>query len=122
MINKQRLHKSFGYALEGIWFVMKHDQNILIHILFALGVLVAAVLLGMNHVEVSVLGIAILFVIIAEMLNASIEKVIDLITKEHRIEAKIAKDVSAGMVLVSAIGAAILGLFMFLPKLFSLVW
>jgi diacylglycerol kinase len=46
----------------------------------------------------------------------------DLITTEHRIEAKIAKDVASGMVLVSAIGATLLGLFIFLPKIVELLW
>jgi diacylglycerol kinase (ATP) len=106
MINHHRLKKSFGYAWEGIMYTLKHDQNILVHLLFAIGVIIAALVLGLDHVEVSVLGIAILFVIIAEMLNTAIEKTVDLITTEHRIEAKIAKDVASGMVLVSAIGAA----------------
>lgn len=122
MIEHRRLKSSFGYAWEGIMYTLKHDQNILIHFLFAIAVIAAAIILGLNHVEVSVLGIAILFVIIAEMLNTAIEKTIDLITSEHRIDAKIAKDVSSGMVLVSAIGAAILGVFIFLPKIIELLW
>ena len=122
MINHRRLKSSFGYAIEGIMYTLKHDQNILVHFAFAIGVIVLALVLGLDHVEVSVLGIAILFVIIAEMLNTAIEKTVDLITTEHRIEAKIAKDVSSGMVLVSAIGAAMLGLFIFLPKILTFVW
>lgn len=122
MINHNRLKSSFGFAIEGIQYTLKHDQNILVHLLFAIGVIIAALVLGLDHVEVSVLGIAILFVIIAEMLNTAIEKTVDLITTEHRIEAKIAKDVASGMVLVSAIGAALLGLFIFLPKIVELLW
>lgn len=122
MINHHRLKNSFGYAWEGIMYTLKHDQNILVHLLFAIAVIIAALILGLDHVEVSVLGIAILFVIIAEMLNTAIEKTVDLITTEHRIEAKIAKDVASGMVLVSAIGAALLGLFIFLPKIVELLW
>jgi diacylglycerol kinase (ATP) len=122
MINHHRLRKSFGFAVEGIMYTLKHDQNILVHLLFAIFVIIASLILGLDHVEVSVLGIAILFVIIAEMLNTAIEKTVDLITTEHRIEAKIAKDVSSGMVLVAAIGAALLGLFIFLPKIVELLW
>lgn len=120
MINKVRLVKSFGYAWEGILYTIKHDQNILVHFLFAIAVVCAAILLGLDHVEISVLGIAILFVVITEMLNTAIEKVVDLITTEHRIEAKIAKDVSSGMVLVAAFGAIVLGVFMFTPKILAL--
>ena len=122
MINHHRLKSSFGYAIEGILYTLKHDQNILIHFLCAIAVIIAAIALGLDHVEISVLGIAVLFVIIAEMLNTAIEKTVDLITTEHRIEAKIAKDVSSGMVLVSALGAAVLGIFIFLPKIIDLVW
>jgi len=59
-------------------------------------------------------------IFVAEMVNTSIESVVDLVTLERRQDAKIAKDVSAGMVLVSAIIASIIGLYIFLPKLISL--
>jgi undecaprenol kinase len=51
------------------------------------------------------------------MINTAIEMMVDLITKEHREEAKIAKDVASGMVLITVSGAVIVGLLIFLPYL-----
>jgi diacylglycerol kinase len=57
---------------------------------------------------------------VAEMINTSIEAMTDLITTEYRQRAKIAKDVSAGMVLTTAIASLIVALLIFMPKLFKL--
>ena len=57
------------------------------------------------------------FVISLEMVNTAIENVVDLVTLEKNPKAKIAKDVAAGAVLVSAISAAIIGLIIFVPKI-----
>ena len=67
-----------------------------------------------------ILGIMILLVISAEMINTAIEKMVDLITTEHRKEAKIAKDVAAGMVLVNSLGSVIVGLIIFIPHILAL--
>jgi len=61
----------------------------------------------------------ILLVISTEMINTAIETMVDLITKEHRKEAKIAKDVAAAMVLINAVGACIVGCIIFIPHIIS---
>ncbi len=58
-------------------------------------------------------------VLVAEMLNTSVESMVDLITLERREDARVAKDVSAGMVLVSATLAIIIGFVIFLPKIMA---
>ncbi len=58
-----------------------------------------------------------MFVIFAEMLNTAVETVVDLVTEEFNEKAKIAKDVAAGAVLISAINAICMGLIIFLDKL-----
>lgn len=63
------------------------------------------------------LVIAVLLVILSEMINTSLEEMVNLITNEHKKEAKIAKDVAAGMVLVTAIGSVIIGIFIFSPHI-----
>lgn len=121
MIHHKRLIRSFGYAWEGLSYTLVHDQNIRVHLLLALIALIVAVILRINTYEIGLLIITIFFVLVAEMLNTAVEKVVDLITTEHRIEAKIAKDIAAGMVLVAAIGSIIVGLFIFLPHLLPLL-
>lgn len=69
-----------------------------------------------------ILGVMILVVISSEMINTSIEQMTDLITKEHREEAGIAKDVAAGMVLVAAVGSVIIGSIIFTPYVLKLFY
>ncbi len=120
MISGRRFIKSFKYAFEGIHYAFKNDQNLLAHLLVAFLVINASMALRVSPYEMGILGLTIMMVIIAEMVNSAIEKMVDLITKEHRQEAKIAKDVSAGMVLLTAIAAMIIGTLIFVPYLIKL--
>ncbi len=115
MINPKRLAKSFSYAMEGINHALNNDQNLIVHFIAALLVIAASIYFGVTPFEMGLLGLTILLVIATEMINTAIEKMVDLITKEHRMEAKIAKDVSSGMVLITAIGSIIIGLLVFIP-------
>jgi len=118
--NKPSLLKSFGYAFEGLFHAIKNSRNFKIHLMFALIVIFFAIFLKITSFEKEILGIMILLVILSEMINTAIEEMVDLITTEHRREAKIAKDVAAGMVLVAALGSVTLGTFIFLPYILKL--
>jgi diacylglycerol kinase (ATP) len=120
MINLKKLLKSFTYAFEGIYYAFNSDQNLIIHFISALLVIVLSIILRVTPFEMGILGVTILLVIACEMVNSAIEKMVDLITKEHRAEAKIAKDVSAGMVLITSFGAAVIGVLIFLPYILRL--
>ncbi len=120
MFDLKKLFKSFHYALQGIHYALNNDQNLVVHFIVALLVILASIILKVNPFEMGILGVTILVVISTEMINSAIEKMIDLITKEHRAEAKIAKDISAGMVLLTAIGAAIIGVLIFVPHILKL--
>ncbi len=121
MISPRRFIRSFKYAFEGIHYAFKNDQNLLAHILVAFLVMNVSVALKVTPFEMAILGLTIMMVIVAEMVNSAIEKMVDLITKEHRQEAKIAKDVSAGMVLLTAFAATIIGTLIFLPYFLRLI-
>jgi diacylglycerol kinase len=120
MFSLRRFIKSFKYAFEGIHYAFKNDQNLLAHILVAFLVINVSMALKVTPFEMGILGLTIMMVIVAEMVNSAIEKMVDLITKEHRQEAKIAKDVSAGMVLLTSFAAAIIGSLIFIPYLLKL--
>lgn len=117
-----RLRNSFLYACEGIYYAFVHDHNLRIHFFAALLVIIASIFFRVSAFEMGILGVMILLVIVAEMINSAIEKMVDLITTEHRQEAKIAKDVSAGMVLLTAIGSVIVGILIFVPYLMKFFW
>jgi diacylglycerol kinase (ATP) len=120
MIKPRKLIKSFYHAFAGINYALSHDQNLVIHFLSALVVIIASIFFKVNAFEMGILGVMILLVITTEMINSTMEKIVDLITKEHRVEAKIAKDVSAGMVLVSAIGSLIVAFLIFVPHILKI--
>jgi len=121
MINLKRFFKSFHYALQGIHYALKYDQNLVIHFLIACFVVILSIVLRVTPFEMGILGLTILLVTSTEMINSAIEKMVDLITKEHRAEAKVAKDVAAGMVLLTSIGAFIIGTLIFLPYILRLL-
>jgi len=76
----------------------------------------AGIYFEISYIEWLVILFTFNMVIVAEMVNTSIESMVDLITLERREDAKIAKDVSAGMVLISALSSVIIGMYIFLPK------
>lgn len=113
----KKFKKSFGFALAGIDYALNSDQNLVMHFIISFLVIIASILLDVSSFEMAILGVTILMVITTEMLNTSIEKAVDLVTKEHRMDAKIAKDVASGMVLITAIGSVIIGVLIFLPHI-----
>jgi len=117
MIDLNKLYLSFHYALQGIKHAVKHDQNLRIHFVVAVLVVIASIIFHVNPFEMGILGTMILLVLAAEMINTAIEEMTDLITNEHRKEAKTAKDVSAGMVLLIATGSVIVGFLIFIPHI-----
>lgn len=110
--------KSFNYAIRGIKDALKTEPNLRFHFLFSIIIIATAVYLKLNSVELSVLVITIFFVICLELANTIIEKVVDQHSKTITEEARIIKDISAGMVLLGAIASIIIGLILILPKLF----
>lgn len=120
MIEHRSLVKSFHYAYQGVVFAVKENQNIRILIAIAIMVMIASIFFQINAFEMGILGVMILLVLSAEMINTSLEEMTDLITTEHRKEAKIAKDVAAGMVLVVSLGSLIVGVLIFFPYILKL--
>lgn len=118
--NFKRFFKSFHYAVEGLDHALRNDQNLVVHFIIAFFVILISILLKVTPFEMGILGVTILLVISTEMINSAIEKMVDLITKEHRAEAKIAKDVSAGMVLLTSMGAVVIGILIFLPYILKM--
>ncbi|OGH16863.1 MAG: hypothetical protein A3C22_02325 [Candidatus Levybacteria bacterium RIFCSPHIGHO2_02_FULL_37_10] len=121
-IYSKSLIKSFGYALEGLWHALKCNRNLRIDFLIAVTVILLSLYFHVSPFEMGILGVMILLVISSEMINTSIEEMVNLITQEHKKEAKIAKDVAAGMVLVAAGGSVIVGVLIFAPYILRLLY
>lgn len=120
MNGKVSLIDSFKYAFEGVYYALRHNRNLRIHFGIAILVIFLSIFFKVNPFEMGILGIMILLVICSEMINSSIEEMVNLIAKDHRKEAKIAKDVTAGMVLIAAFGSVIVGVLIFTPHVLRL--
>ena len=112
-----KLIHSFKYAFEGIITGLKKEQNMKIHIIIMILVIIFGIMLKINTTEWIICILLFGLVISMELMNTAIENTVNLITKEKNQQAKIAKDVAAGAVLASAIVSAIIGLMIFVPKI-----
>jgi len=119
-IHSEKLAASFKFAFGGLFHAFSHNQNLRIHFIIAIIVILASIFFRVNPFEMGILGVMILLVISAEMINTAIEEMVNLIANDHRKEAKIAKDVAAGMVLVTALGSIIVGVLVFTPHVLKL--
>src|ERR1700704_4941523 len=104
---------SFNYAFEGIIHVLRTQRNLRIHFAIAIAVIVAAAVLGGGRLELICLLLAIAFVLVAEMVNSAIEGAIDVSTTSFDPNAKLAKDIAAGAVLISSATAVAVGYLVF---------
>lgn len=100
---------SFNYAIDGIVYTLRTQRNMRLHLLTAAVVLVAAQFFRITQLEFALLLFSISLVFIAELLNTSIEAAVDLATETLDPKAKIAKDVAAGAVFVSAVNSVAVG-------------
>ena len=114
------IFKSFGYALEGVWHALRCNRNLRIAFFLAVLVVLLGLFFQVTSLEMVILIITVLLVILSEMINTSLEEMVNLITNEHKKEAKIAKDVAAGMVLMAAIGSVVIGFLIFTPYILKL--
>ena len=113
--------KSFKFAISGMKEAFNKEPNLRTHVLFTFGVILAAYLLEFKAVEWALLIITIFLVLILELVNTAIESLVNLVSPEIRNEAKIAKDISAAVVLLGALLAAVIGRLLFVPKLLNLL-
>lgn len=114
----KRLYHSFQYAFEGFLYTLTHEQNMLVHLLAAFLVILVGIILKISITEWLICFLFIGLVMAMELLNTSIEAVVDLVCPEKNKLAKIAKDTAAGAVMVFAFFALLAGILIFLPKIF----
>lgn len=115
------LVSSFRYAFAGIRYLLWTQRNAKIHTAIGIVAVGFGFLLRIERTEWIALALTIVMVLAAEGVNTSVEAAVDLASPELHPLAKIAKDVGAGTVLLTAIGAVVVGLLMFLPRLLPIV-
>ncbi len=112
--------KSFSYAIKGIVTLFKEEPNALIHLFFTFVVLVAGWWFQITSTEWALVIICIATVLAAEAMNSAIEALTDLVSPEIHPLAGKTKDLAAGAVLLTSLGAIAIGLIIFLPKVLAM--
>ncbi len=123
-MDKELKNKNFIDAVKnacsGIFYAFKTQINIKIQLVVAVLVLILGLYFKISKIELLFVIGAIFLVIITETINTAIETCVDLVTNKYNIKAKIAKDVAAGAVLLSAINAVIIGIIIFGDKILNI--
>ncbi len=105
------------YAFSGVKTALKEEPNFKVHIFIAVLAIVLGYLLKLASVEWLVLTLTIAMVLMLELMNTSLEALVDIVSPEIQEKARAAKDVAAASVLFASISAVIIGLIVFLPKI-----
>lgn len=115
----KKLINSFKYAFNGIVISFKKERNLKIHYIIMFIVIIFGFIYHISNIEWLICLLCFCLVLSLEMVNTAIETAIDLITTEYSPLAKKSKDISAGSVLISVILVIIIGLIIFIPKIFN---
>jgi diacylglycerol kinase (ATP) len=108
-------------AIAGIMQAAQTQRHLKFHLLAAFSVLLFCFAIGVDKYDFAIIALITIVVIMAEMFNSALEAVVDLATQEFETLARTAKDISAGAVLISVIGALIIGLLILGPHI-ARVW
>ncbi len=111
--------KSIRHAIDGIIELIKGQHNALIHLVATISIVSLAFIVNINRTEWLFLIIAVILVWISEALNTAIEFLCDVASPDFHPMIKKSKDVAAGAVLLSSIGAIIIGLIIFFPYILN---
>ena len=118
-MKQPRFWKSMQHAWEGLCFTIRTQRNARIHLTAGLLVCAVAAWLGLTPRDWSLLVLTIGAVLAGETINTTVEAIVDLLSPEWHAQAKVAKDVSAGGVLILSITAVAVGLLILGPPLWE---
>ncbi len=111
--------ESLNYAIEGVIYAFKTQRHVRYHYIIAAGALFLSLFLELPVLEFVLFAMAVIILLFAEMMNTAIEETVNLVEDKHNIIAKNAKDVSAGAVLIAAIGVAIMSYMIFTKYIYE---
>lgn len=120
-VKTKKIANSFKYAWKGLISAFETERNMKIHVIIMFLVIISGIFFKINVFEWIICVMCFASVIGAELLNTAIETTVDIAMPERNEKAKLAKDISAGAVLVIAIGSAIIGLMIFIPKMWNII-
>ncbi len=113
---------SFAYALAGIYFMLRTQRNIRIHLSAGFLAYCLGIWLGLSLRDFADITIVVGMVVVAEMFNTAVENAVDLATHRRHPLAKAAKDVAAAAVLIASTVAVVVGVLLLGPRLCARIW
>ena len=113
--------RSFGFALQGLRTMLRYQHNARIHLAATLGIVAVGLAVGISGADWRWIAAAVVWVWFAEAMNTAFEHLCDVVSPDRNESVRLAKDIAAGAVLISAIGAVILGAITLLPYIVALV-
>ncbi len=114
-----RLLHSFGHAVAGFRFALRKEQNFKIEVVAGILVVAAMLMVEVKIWEAIVLVIMIFGVLILEILNTSLEQLVNMLKPRVHPKAKVLKDLMAASVFLSAVAATVVGILIFWPYIFG---
>lgn len=109
---------AFRDAWRGVRFMVRSEPNMRFHLVAATGVIAAAAILRLEASDWAACIFAIVLVLLAEILNTAVEALLDLVHPDQHPLVGVVKDLAAGSVLVASIGATVIALLVFVPRVF----
>lgn len=111
----RRFKRSLGHALDGIRYAVAHEKNFRIELMVALLVVFLIFILKVKNWEAIILLLMIMWVVISELTNTVLERVVDILKPRIHPYARLIKDLMAAVVLISATVSVIVGVIIFYP-------
>jgi diacylglycerol kinase len=115
MAKNKKTYGSFQAAFDGLRETLIFEKSFKTMIIIAAFVVAAMFYFPTSRLEKVVLLLAILSVLILELINSAVERIMDVVTFEHDDRIRVIKDLMAAIVLLASFGAAIIGILIFLP-------
>ena len=111
---------NYGYSVRGIIFAFRNENNMIIHLVAAIAVIIVNFLLKVTQTEWLITLMLIGLAWMAEIFNTAIEKLADRVTKQHDTSIGEVKDLASGAVLVICFFAVVCATIIYLPYLLKL--
>lgn len=118
-MKSRNFYASLRNAASGVVYALASQRNMKIHLLASLMVIAAGLFFGLNRIEWTLIILTITVVWATEILNTSLEELVDIISPQYDIRAGRVKNLSAGAVLVAALGAVLVGIMVFGPRILN---
>ena len=109
--------QSVKYAFRGVKYAAKHERNFRIELVFAVIVIAAMLFFDLRSWESIMLIIMIAWVLLIELVNTIVERVVDILRPRIHPYARLIKDMMAAVVLLSALVSAVIGIIIFYPHI-----